>query len=75
MFDNPSALSRLPTICVTALLSFALTAQSTFPAAVHTPNGLQLSDQTLTLRVDALRPDILRVRIGADSRRKEQNSS
>jgi alpha-glucosidase len=67
MFDNPSVSIRLPTVCAVALLSFALPAvlpaQTTLPSADHTSNGLQLSDQTLTLRVDALRPDVLRVRI------------
>jgi alpha-glucosidase len=33
------------------------------PTLAHTPTGLQLSSPTLTLRVDALRPDVLRVRI------------
>ena len=33
------------------------------PRPAHTPTGLQLSDTTLTLRVDALRPDVLRVRL------------
>ena len=29
----------------------------------HTPSGVELSDATLSLRIDALRPDVLRVRI------------
>ena len=37
--------------------------KSSLPTDAHTPSGLQLSDPTLTLRIDALRPDVLRVRI------------
>jgi alpha-glucosidase len=33
------------------------------PGAAHTASGLELSTSTLTLRVDALRPDVLRVRV------------
>ncbi len=46
-------------------LSPALFAQTPapLPASAHTPTGLQLSDSSLTLRVDALRPDVLRVRL------------
>ncbi|MDE1163001.1 MAG: glycoside hydrolase family 31 protein [Acidobacteriaceae bacterium] len=49
------------------LLSFsaALYAQqpTALPASAHTATGLELSGAQLTLRVDALRPDVLRVRI------------
>jgi alpha-glucosidase len=47
------------------LLPVTLTAQTagTLPTAAHTPTGIELSDSTLTLRIDALRPDVLRVRI------------
>ncbi len=73
MFSLFSALSprRLRTLCLTALLSSAfpsaLPAQTqpaaTLPASAHTPTGIELSSPTLTLRIDALRPDILRVRL------------
>jgi alpha-glucosidase len=33
------------------------------PAAAHTASGMELSTSTLTLRVDTLRPDVLRVRV------------
>ena len=45
----------------TLLLSPAALAQVT--ASAHSPTGLEISTSTLTLRVDALRPDVLRVRI------------
>ena len=35
----------------------------TLPASAHTPNGVEVSTAALTLRVDALRPDVLRVRV------------
>ena len=60
-------LSRLTPGC--ALLSFVLTfsaqAQSTpSPTGVrHNASGVELSSATFTLRVDALRPDVLRVRL------------
>ena len=55
---------RLRTLGLLAALALphALPAQA-LPASAHTSSGLQLSDPTLTLRVDALRPDVLRVRI------------
>jgi alpha-glucosidase len=56
--------SRLPLLVFTAA-SGALFAQdqAALPAAAHTSSGLQLSSSQLTLRVDALRPDVLRVRV------------
>ena len=65
---TPSA-PRLPrpllACALCAVLPIFLSAQTpaALPASAHTPTGLQLSDTTLTLRVDALRPDVLRVRI------------
>jgi alpha-glucosidase len=64
MLDTPST-SR--SLCLAALLACTIPsiapAQTTLPASAHSPNGLELSDSTLTLRVDALRPDVLRVRV------------
>jgi alpha-glucosidase len=59
-----SAKPRL-SILLAFSLSSILSAQTpaSLPASAHTPTGIQLSDTTLTLRVDALRPDVLRVRI------------
>ncbi len=64
---------RLSILGLTALLvcalPAALAAQTPAPppqavsSSAHTPTGLLLSDTTLTLRVDALRPDVLRVRL------------
>ena len=57
-------LPRLP-LLLTFSLSSLLSAQTpaALPASAHTPTGIQLSDANLTLRVDALRPDVLRVRL------------
>lgn len=41
----------------------ALLQAQNLPAAAHTSSGIELSDSTLTLRIDALRSDVLRVRI------------
>ena len=48
-----------------ALLSAcALRAQQpSLPASAHTPSGLEFQGSTLALRVDALRPDVVRVRM------------
>ncbi len=49
-----------------AVLAIALEASAqtaALPASAHTPNGLEVSNATLTLRVDALRADLLRVRM------------
>jgi alpha-glucosidase len=56
---------RLLAFLLCATLTPLLTAQTpaSLPSDAHTPTGLQLSNTTLTLRVDALRPDVLRVRL------------
>ena len=65
-------LRRLSTLFTLALLasgSLTLAAQGSgaaafvLPVEAHTPSGVQISASTLTLRVDALRPDVLRVRM------------
>ena len=50
---------------ISCILPVALIAQNShdLPASAHTPNGIELTSSTLTLRVDALRPDVLRVRL------------
>jgi alpha-glucosidase len=53
-------------------LATGLAAQTKAPH--HTPNGMELSDDHLTLRVDALRPDLLRVRIYATGHPAEDAS-
>jgi len=58
--------SRRLSVCVLFVtFAYPLFAQApaSLPSSAHTPTGLLLSDSTLTLRVDALRPDVLRVRI------------
>ncbi len=45
-----------------AVLTFAGTLAAQTPL-IRTPSGLEASDNHLTLRVDALRPDMLRVRV------------
>ncbi len=50
-------------LCATPNPFLSAQTAAPLPASVHTPSGLQLSDNTLTLRVDALRPDVLRVRL------------
>lgn len=50
-------------LCATLTPLVSAQAPASLPSSAHTPTGLQLSDSTLTLRVDALRPDVLRVRI------------
>ncbi len=65
-FPQPcTTLSRLLLCALAAVLPCVLLAQvpSPLPPSAHTSSGLLLSDNTLTLRVDALRPDVLRVRI------------
>jgi alpha-glucosidase len=59
-----SRLSQLFAWALCATLTPVLFAQTpaAVPSSAHTPTGLLLSDSTLTLRVDALRPDVLRVR-------------
>jgi alpha-glucosidase len=59
-----SAKARL-SLLLSFSLSSVLSAQTpaSLPASAHTPTGIQLSDSSLTLRVDALRPDVLRVRL------------
>lgn len=53
----------LGTLCLS--MAHLLVAQTpvTLPAAAHTSDGLELSGDSLTLRVDALRADVLRVRV------------
>jgi alpha-glucosidase len=68
MLFRPSTYSvrRVRNVCLTALLPCALMsalAAQNLPASAHTANGIEFSSSTLTLRVDALRPDVLRVRI------------
>jgi alpha-glucosidase len=82
MLVTSSAFSirRLRNACLIPLLSCvlsgALVAQSSeaLPAAAHTANGIELSGSTLTLRVDALRPDVLRVRVFPNSHPAEDAS-
>jgi alpha-glucosidase len=50
-------------LCATLTPFLSAQAPASLPSSAHTPTGLQLSDATLTLRVDALRPDVLRVRL------------
>jgi alpha-glucosidase len=77
MLDNPTAPSvrSVPVLCLAAilLLSSPAVAQN-LPTSGHTPTGLQLSTATLTLRVDALRPDVLRVRIFPNNHPAEDSS-
>jgi alpha-glucosidase len=58
-----SALRAASAAAAFALFSIAVYAQTALPAAAHTASGLVLSTPSLTLRVDALRPGVLRVRI------------
>ena len=69
----PAYLSqRLRTLRLAALLLCT----TTLPAQTlaHTPTGLELSTSTLTLQVDALRPDVLRVRISPTAHPAEDAS-
>jgi alpha-glucosidase len=50
-------------LCATLTPLVSAQAQATLPPSAHTPTGILLSNSTLTLRVDALRPDVLRVRM------------
>jgi len=61
----PTRPRRLSAYLLCAIVASPLFAQTpaALPSSAHTPTGLQLSDSTLTLRIDALRPDVLRVRI------------
>ena len=59
------ALALIGTFCL--WLPLAISAQSPSVASVpglqHTPYGVEASSAAYTLRVDALRPDVLRVRL------------
>jgi alpha-glucosidase len=59
--SRPRRLSVLLAFALSPILSAQTPAS--LPSSAHTPTGIQLSDATLTLRVDALRPDVLRVRL------------
>jgi alpha-glucosidase len=61
----PTRPRRLSACVLCATLASPLFAQTpaSLPSSAHTSSGLQLSDTTLTLRVDALRADVLRVRL------------
>jgi alpha-glucosidase len=50
-------------ILLSAFLLSALAASAQLPAAAHTPSGVEVSNSQLSLRVDALRDDVLRVRV------------
>jgi alpha-glucosidase len=56
-------LDSVKPILLPALLLCSLSAAAQLPVAAHTSSGLELSTPALTLRVDALRPDLLRVRV------------
>jgi alpha-glucosidase len=58
-----SAKSKVKRTLLPALLLSSLTASAQVPASAHTPNGVEVSNSQLTLRVDALRDDVLRVRV------------
>jgi alpha-glucosidase len=63
----PMRRSVFTSVLIGSLALFSLPgagAQTTkLPASAHTPNGLELSSGMLTIRVDALRADVLRVRV------------
>ena len=48
---------------ILAALAFTATVGAQLPTSAHTPTGLEVHNDHLTLRVDALRPDVLRVRV------------
>jgi len=50
-------------LCATFASPLFAQTPASLPPTAHTSTGLQLSNTTLTLRVDALRPDVLRVRV------------
>jgi alpha-glucosidase len=55
---------RIAALFVMAPTLLALSqASAPLPKSAHTAYGLELSDSKLTLRVDALRPDVVRVRV------------
>ena len=55
-------ISRLAPACALPLMLLVVTARGQ-AGLTHTANGLEISSTTSTLRVDALRPDVLRVRL------------
>jgi len=70
MFEAVRLLRRLSSAAVVFVCSSIALAQGpivpggfVLPATAHTASGIEFSDATLTLRVDALRPDVLRVRV------------
>jgi alpha-glucosidase len=71
-FARPRRLSVLLAFALSPILSAQTPAA--LPSSAHTPTGIQLSDATLTLRVDALRPDVLRVRLYPSSHPSEDAS-
>src|ERR1700728_3057786 len=50
-------------VAAAAMFAISVAAQSPLPGLTHTSSGVELSTASLTLRIDALRPDVLRVRL------------
>jgi len=65
---------RLLSACLLCASSLFAQTPAALPNSAHTPTGLQFSNATLTLRVDALRPDVLRVRISPNDHPAEDAS-
>ena len=58
-------LCRFAALCAVSVTAacWPLTAQQPLASSAHTATGLELQGSSLTLRVDALRPDLIRVRL------------
>jgi alpha-glucosidase len=64
--------SSLAVLCFAVLLGSHASAQQ--PPIAHTPSGIKLSGPRLTLQVDALRPDVLRIRMYPNGQPSEDAS-
>jgi alpha-glucosidase len=62
---RPFRLAALLSLLLPIAIPVAIKAQATgsLPSAAHTSSGLEFSDSALTLRIDALRANVLRVRV------------
>src|SRR6202034_3978795 len=61
-------------VAAAAMFAISVAAQSPLPGLNHTSSGVEFSTATLTLRVDALRPDVIRVRMFPKDRPAEDAS-
>jgi alpha-glucosidase len=74
MFLRPLLSRSLLALALPASLALGGISSAQMPALVHTPDGITLDGGAYTLQVNALRPDILRVRIAPSGKPGEDAS-